>query len=613
MRKSKSDGAEEKGRIAASMSVALGLGLGFFVLTAVASVLAVGLVSGYHNTVDLLRQKAELLLDSEINQTRFYLGSARDQVDFVVDQIVRGEVEAGPDDEFVSLLMGALAATPQIVLLHYIDADYRLVGTERREMQVSPLFLSVKGDDTDLKRLFDEVRETGEPRWGPLLWRQEYGEATLNYHRPVIKDGRFLGVLSALVSVARLSELISDLETDFGANAFILHGPDQVLAHPMMAFGYPDLSRSQPLPRQAGFGDPVLVSMWAEQPTGFFDETILAGPGTRIVRLGEESYIILFRNLEGYAALPLIVGTHMPALDVLAEVHRLRWAIILCLLVSVVAAVTAAQIGRAIAQPVRRLAESAKQIHDFDFGAVAPIPGSFFRELNDAAYSFNAMLDGLRWFERYVPKTLVRRLIRLDGEDALGSSYREVAIMFTDIENFSAITEAMTAPKVADFVNSHFTTLSDCVEAEGGTIDKYIGDSMMAIWGAPESHEDIADRACRAALAIREAVQGHNEAAAAAGATRLRLRIGLHIDRVVAGNIGSPDRVNYTVVGDPVNVTERLEELGKEIGRTEDDVNILLSGAFRSALSTAFEMSHLGPQKLRSRQEQVEVYVLDGT
>ena len=411
----------------------------------------------------------------------------------------------------------------------------------------------------------------------------------------------------------RLSELISDLETDFGANAFILYGKDQVLAHPMLAFGHPGLSRTLPLPKQGSFGDPVLVSMWDEQPVGFFfDETVIAGPGTRFVRFGEESYIILYREPDGYTDRAMIIGTHLPALDILSEIYRLRWAIILCLVISVFSAATAALIGHKIAGPVRRLSEGAKKVHDFDLATVERIPGSFFRELNDAASSFNSMLDGLKWFERYVPKALVRRLIQIDRDDALHSTYREVAIMFTDIENFTSHTENMAAPAVAEFVNEHFTMLTRCVEDEGGTIDKYIGDTMMAIWGAPEEQPDLADRACRAALAIQLAVRRQNEALTASDGARLRFRIGLHIGRVMVGNIGSPGRINYTVVGDPVNVAERLEELGKQLGRTQDDVNILVSGTLRSSLLTAFDLTHLGPQQLRGRTEQVEVYVLNG-
>lgn len=103
------------------MSVALGLGLGFFVLTAVVGVLSVGLVSGYQNTVDLLRQKAELLIASERDLTRQYLDAARNQVDFISERVASGEIQPDASDEFTSLVMGALAATPQIVMLQFVD------------------------------------------------------------------------------------------------------------------------------------------------------------------------------------------------------------------------------------------------------------------------------------------------------------------------------------------------------------------------------------------------------------------------------------------------------------------------------------------------------------
>jgi class 3 adenylate cyclase len=350
--------------------------------------------------------------------------------------------------------------------------------------------------------------------------------------------------------------------------------------------------------------------MWEEQHPGLLERAILTGPGARFVRFGQQGFILLFQELADYTDRVLVVGTHLPSIDLLAEMRRLQWAIVLCVLISLFSALMAAFFGRQIARPVRRLSEGAMKIHDLELASVKPIPGSFFRELNDAAFSFNTMLDGLRWFERYVPKTLVRRLISLHQDTGIESSYRDVAIMFTDIAGFTQLSENMTAPDAAELLNQHFTMVARCVEAEGGTIDKFDGDSVMAIWGAPERYEDFADRACRAALAVKRAVLADNERQRRERGVPIRIRIGLHTGRVVVGNIGSPGRINYTVVGDPVNVARRLEELGKIVGQTSGEVNILVSGAVRSALVKPIALTHLGSHALRGRTEHVEVYEL---
>lgn len=591
------------------MSVALGLGLGFFVLTAVGSVLGIGLVSGYQNTSELLRQKAELLVRAEVGQASQLFDAAQNQVDFIVERIAGGEAEPGPGENFTALMMGALAATPQIIRIQYADANYKLFGAERLDDETLPIFRSV-GDDKDMRQLLDTARVASAPLWGGVLWRQEYRQATLNYHHPIVKDGKFLGVVSAFISTTRLSDLIADLESDFGANAFILYGRDQVLAHPMMAFGYPDLNRMQPLPKQTAFSDPVVISMWRERPRSFLELRMLDGPGINFVDIGGKDFIILHQNLEGYTDRPLIIGTHFNSADLLSEVFRLKWAIFACVVISIFSSLTAAYIGKRISTPVRRLAEGSMKVHDLELANIEPIPGSFFRELNDAANAFNTMLDGLRWFERYVPKGLVRRLIRLHEKDGVQSNYRETAIMFTDIIGFATLTENMAAPEAAAFLNHHFTMVADCVEAEGGTVDKYMGDGVLAVWGAPEDYEDGANRACRAALAIRRAITEQNARQAAHGDPQTRMRIGIHAGRVIAGNIGSPGRINYTIVGDPVNVAQRLEQLGRHFGDASADVNILISGDIKSELTEHIEIEDLGPRKLRGRSERVEVYVL---
>jgi class 3 adenylate cyclase len=121
----------------------------------------------------------------------------------------------------------------------------------------------------------------------------------------------------------------------------------------------------------------------------------------------------------------------------------------------------------------------------------------------------------------------------------------------------------MPAAEIADFLNHHFALVAKCVEAEGGTVDKYIGDSVMAFWGAPEPQPDHTERACRAAIGVSIALKSDNMARKREGKPPVRVRIGVHTGEVVVGNIGAPGRINYTIVGDTVNAASRLEQLCK--------------------------------------------------
>jgi class 3 adenylate cyclase len=593
------------------MSVALALGLGFFVLTAVAGVLSVGLVSGYRNTVDLLRQKAQLLTGAQEAQLVRYLGAAEDQLAYAANLIDRGEVTPGPEEDFTSLLLGALAATPQITAIAYIDPAFELTGAERQGNETSPLFAAVAGDP-DLMAIVTTAWERDGPWWPGLIWREEYGQALLAYALPLWREGEYAGTLIALVSLRLLSEFVSELESEFGANAFILYGRDHILAHPLMAFGYDGLTRLAPLPELIRFGDPILSSIWEERDLGFLERMVLEGPGIHAVALGKSSYVFIHRPVEGYGGEVLRVGTYFLSGDMLSEVLRFKWAVLFCAVISLLSALTAAFIGRQIARPVRRLAEGATRIYHLELDTIQDIPESFFRELNDAASSFNTMLEGIRWFERYVPKNLVRRLIKFHRDPGLESSFRDVVIMFTDILDFTPLSEGMNAAETAAFLNDHFSLIAASVEREGGTVDKFTGDGVMAVWGAPETYDDLADRACRAAVAIKEKQLRFNEIWAAAGRAPVRIRIGLHLGRVLVGNIGSPMRINYTVVGDAVNVAERLQELGKTLGEIDQQVNILVSGAVVERLSERFALRPLGEQEIRGRRETVAIFTLTG-
>jgi class 3 adenylate cyclase len=211
-----------------------------------------------------------------------------------------------------------------------------------------------------------------------------------------------------------------------------------------------------------------------------------------------------------------------------------------------------------------------------------------------------------------VPRRLVKRLMEEGGSrEGVRSMRRTLTLMFTDIAGFTTQSEAMPADQVARFLNEHFALTAACVEAERGTIDKYIGDAMMAFWGAPGHQEDHAERSLRAALAIVRALRDDNARRRSQGQPAIRMRIGLHTGDVVVGNIGSPGRVNYTIVGDAVNVGQRLEQLGNEVMSPQEDVVVLLSEDTMRRVPTGMApLEPIGERRVKGREQPLKVYRL---
>jgi adenylate cyclase len=250
-------------------------------------------------------------------------------------------------------------------------------------------------------------------------------------------------------------------------------------------------------------------------------------------------------------------------------------------------------------------------VRRLDLIAVPRLRRSRVRELDEAVLAFNAMVTGLRWFEMYLPKLLVHRLVAEGRTPVPMSEERTVTVMFTDVVGYSRLASGMAPVQAAGFINAHFGLIGACIEAEQGIIDKFIGDSVMAFWGAPDEQPDHAARACRAARAITAAVRADNEHRQNRGEPPILVRIGIHSGPVLVGNIGSPGRINFTLVGDVVNAAERIEQLGKDVTR-EDDVTVLVTGATATHLGTAFTLRDEGVRQMRGRDDPIRVYRLLG-
>ena len=593
-----------------SIAATLTLGFGSLVLAAVAAVTWVSLSAARENTLLLLRETAELTVESVIGGIDLHLGPARHEVEFLSDLIARGELDPNDEDRFEQVLLGSLAAAPQVSGIAFIAADFTTVRVGRQHGELLML-RSNWGDRADIREWLPTMKDERASLWSPVLWIEDLKLPSVTVNRTVRRDGEFLGVMASVVSIAALSEFLHESDQAFGTHSFILYDRDRVLAHPSLAGGTRGLSEDKPLPSLGEVNDRVLAAIWGESVDdmqAFLADSPVQG---RVVQGPDDDYIYLYRRIQRFGPDPWYVGVYFLGNEVDNPYRRLFVAGVIALAILLGAIAMALVLGQAIARPIGRLATASLAIRDLELANVGPLKRSPFRELDSMAQAFNSMLSGLRWFETYVPKTLVFRLMRL-GDATTRSEERIISVLFTDIVGFSRLSDRLAPAELADFLNSHFALVAAPIEAESGTVDKYIGDSVMAFWGAPTTQPDHANQTCRAALAIAAAISADNQLRRAGGDDPVRLRIGIHSGPAVVGNIGAPGRVNYTLIGDTVNVAQRLEELGKTFAVAEEDAVILVSGETAALLEPGFGLSALGMHQLRGRITETEVFRLTG-
>lgn len=233
-------------------------------------------------------------------------------------------------------------------------------------------------------------------------------------------------------------------------------------------------------------------------------------------------------------------------------------------------------------------------------------------ELEELAIGFNTMVDGLQerdklksTFGKYMTEAIVEHLMA--GKVQLGGETLTATILFSDIRSFTSISEKMDAKQLVALLNEYFTEMVDVVIDEGGVVDKYIGDAIMAVFGAPIPKPESAVHAVRAAVRMRQALVALNESLVARGMQRIETGIGIHTGEVVAGNIGSEKRMEYTVIGDTVNLASRLESSTKELGAP-----VLISQDTYDLVKDYFEVRPVKEITVKGREQQVMTYeVLD--
>ncbi|MFK7854772.1 MAG: adenylate/guanylate cyclase domain-containing protein [Granulosicoccus sp.] len=592
------------------ITITLASAIGFLVLVAVGSVFGVGVWLAQKNTFDLISANAHQAIAADVSQIELHLQPAEHQVQFIAEQIVRGEIDPYNHENFGPLLVGALSAAPQIEAIIFMDPDQQAFAAGRKSGS-STVQLNTEDYSKDPTIRKNTPAVKGGPVWLPPIWREQFEKTYLSRAHPIIRDGEFLGAMVAVVSVERLSNFISIKGLETSGNRFILYGPDKILAHWLLSDDYPGLSAEKPLPELKQFGDPILSSMWQENGRKRFLLNLPDGTEGHLLNIFNENYAYVYRKLDGYGLEPLFVGAYFQESDFTNEVRRLIAALftgILALLLSLLAAIV---LGRRIARPIVEFSAAATRIKDLDVSKVRELKGSVFRELNQQSSAFNAMLRALRWFELYVPKKVVGQLIKHGEFEDGTSNAHEITVMFTDIVGFSTLSEDMSALELAAFINEHLSIVVGGIEAENGTVDKYMGDAVMAFWATTDDKDFGASQACRAALNIAALIRADNKRRVDLGLLPVGIRIGIHTGVATVGNIGPPGRLNYTIIGDTVNIGQRLEQLGKDLCPNNSDVSILISGDTAEKLDGSFKVLASGSHTLKGRVNKVDVFILE--
>ena len=299
----------------------------------------------------------------------------------------------------------------------------------------------------------------------------------------------------------------------------------------------------------------------------------------------------------------LWIGVVAPESDFLSQAREQRNVVLaICGLALLIAVLMARRLAKRYSRPLESLAKQSARVRELKLTGRIPVE-SRLTEVAQLADANAQMMKALESFSRYVPMDLVRELLRRGEVAKIGGRTERLTILFTDIQNFTTVAEAMTPETLTHHMAAYFSEMLDVLGGENATVDKFIGDAIVAFCGAPEPDADHATHAVRAVLGCRARLADLNREWAEQGLPPLPTRFGLSTGDAVVGNVGAPERLNYTVLGDTVNIASRLEALNGEYGST-----ILATGEVVEQAGEGFAWRRIDRVTVKGKELLVDIF-----
>jgi adenylate cyclase len=552
------------------------LAVGLLAALLLLPVMTLGYLGASDNTGRVLTANRDALLDGLEQKIHDALDGTAAQMTIVAQMIADGRIDSGDRAGFSRFMTGVAQGQTSIVSTSWLEKTgplRRWLRDGRGEETLDRGVIPVAAD------IWERAERERKPFWRGPAMSQLVGAAVIPHVQPVVRQGELVGVILTVLTSESISRYL--VRQDEGVTPFILVGKDKVLAHPNIRTAHMISDR---LPGLDAVDDAALAVMWR-------DPRLPAGvvPGRSDVHWtwlgdGYQAQVYSYRRIGDYGGEPWLIGIHRSSNDTFRErwiILGLFWGSGLLLLLAVAFAYF---VSRRAIQPAGEIAGAARALERLDFDAVdrPGIAGSRVAEVRDTAHALSRAAAALKRFQTYVPRALVGQLMTMD-DTASAAADREVSVLFMDLAGYSAFSEGRSARDVAAYLNGIFAEVGPLIEAAGGTIDKYTGDGLMAVWGAPVADADHARKAWGASLRILERMTPAIAANLSLDPASCRMRIGLHTGRVLAGNLGFEGRIDYTIVGRTVNVAQRSQAALKE--RMGDaPVGLAITEAFRKTI-----------------------------
>jgi class 3 adenylate cyclase len=351
------------------------------------------------------------------------------------------------------------------------------------------------------------------------------------------------------------------------------------------------------------------------------NEDISSYPAFQHGRLGEAGWLLapdkaglqrlmVYRPLESPATInpkPWVLLTEIDEAKAMAPIRALELRLLLAAIgLTLISLLVAFQIASTIRRPLDHLVQFVGHVQDGELSSRVEVQGH--DEVGRLGTALNQMVKGLQErdrikevFGRYVTTQVSEKVLK--EEVQLGGEMRRVTILFSDIRNFTAMSESMKPAQVVSFLNDYFSEMVEAVFEQQGVLDKFLGDGMMAVFGSMDDMPDHPRRAVLAALRMKALVAKINGDRAMSGHAPITIGIGIHTDDVIVGNIGSRRRLEYTCIGDGVNTSSRVEALNKQFGTT-----ILITETTYEAIQDQFECRLMPDAQIRGKMNALSFY-----